>query len=201
VKRWETTKIINLPPRSGFNPKLDERARRRLHQINEPNSHALLRDITADLNLNVSERTVGEILRCMNFYVHVVRKKAFLNYEPKQERLRWARERRNWNNCVWRKKIFVDEMKLTIGQGGRRSLVRCPPGTALEDHYLEPSFPDGKTTVMFAAGFTYGFHTQLIPIRQRAKRERVYGRDRLGMNSVQYVKRFTPHTFYSYMSF
>jgi len=98
---------------------------------------------------------------------------------------------------VWRKKIFVDEMKLTIGQGGGRSLVRLPSGTALEDRYLEPSFPDDKTTVMFAAGFTYGFHTQLIPIGQRTERERESGRDRLGMNSVQYCQDcqeiYTPH--------
>ena len=54
------------------------------------NPQAPLRDITADLNLNVSERTVGETLRCMNFYVHVARKKPFLNYEHKRERLHWA---------------------------------------------------------------------------------------------------------------
>ena len=194
VKRWETTKIINPPPRPGFKPKLDERARRRLHGINEQNPHAPLGDITADLNLNVSERTVGETLRCMNFYVHVARKKPFLNYERKWERLRWARERRNWNNFVWRKKIFVDKMKLTIGQGGGKSMVRRPPGTALEDRYLEPLFPDNKTTVMFTAGFTYGFHTQLIPIRQRTQRESESGRDRQGMNSVQYCQEiYTPH--------
>lgn len=194
MKRWETTKTINPPPRPGSKPKLDERARRRLHHINEQNPHAPLCDITADLNLNVSERTVGETLRQMNFYVHVARKKPFLNHERKQERLRWARERRNWNNFVWRKKIFVDEMKLTIGQGGGRSLVRRPPGTALENRYLEPAFSDEKTTVVFAAGFTYGFHTQLIPIRQRTERERESAKDRLGMNSVQYCQEiYTPH--------
>ena len=100
VKRWETTKTINPPPHPGSKPKLDERARRRLHRINEQNPHAPLRDITADLNLKVSERTVGETLRQMNFYVHVARKKPFLNHERKRERLCWARERRNWNNFV-----------------------------------------------------------------------------------------------------
>ena len=105
MKRWETTKIINPPPRPGFKPKLHERGRRRLNRINEKNPHAPLRDISADLNLNVSERTLGETLRHMNFYVHVVRKKPFLNYERKRERLRWARERRNWNNFVWRKNL------------------------------------------------------------------------------------------------
>jgi len=71
VKRWETTKILNPPPHLGFKPKLGERARRRLHQINEQNPHAPLGDITADLNLHVSKRTVGETLCRMNFYVHV----------------------------------------------------------------------------------------------------------------------------------
>ena len=68
-------------------------------------------------------------------------------------------------------------MKLTIGQGGGRSLVRRLPGTDLEDRYLEPSFPDDKTTIMFAAGFTYGFYTELILICQRTERERESARN------------------------
>ena len=59
---------------------------------------------------------MGVTLQQMNFYVHVTHKKLFLNNERKQERLLWAREWRNWNNFDWRKKIFVDEMKLTIGK-------------------------------------------------------------------------------------
>ena len=130
----------------------------------------------------------------MNLYVHVTHKKSFLNSERKRERLHWARERRNCDNFDSRKKIFVDEMKLTIGQGGGRFLVWRPPGTALENCYLEASFPDDKTTVMFAASFTYGFHTKLIPIRQRIERERESAQDRPGMNSVQYCQEiYTPH--------
>lgn len=85
-------------------------------------------------------------------------------------------------------------MKLTIGQGGGRSLVPCPPETAPENRYLESSFSHDKTTVMFAAGFTYDFHTELIPIRQMTERERKSARHRLGMNSVQYCQEiYTPH--------
>ena len=97
--------------------------------------------------------------------------------------------------------ILVNKMKLTIGQGGGRFLVQRPPQTALEDHHLEPSFLDDKTTVMFAAGFTYCFHTELIPIRQRTKRKWESTRDPLGMNSVQYCQEILPHTFFLYMSF
>ncbi|KAG0635696.1 hypothetical protein HOY80DRAFT_1004061 [Tuber brumale] len=55
IVRWKTNKIINPPPRPGSKPKLDARAKQRLHHINEQNPHAPLRDITADLNLQVSE--------------------------------------------------------------------------------------------------------------------------------------------------
>ena len=41
----------------------------------------------ATLNLNMLESTVGKTLRQINLYVHVTRKKPFLNYECKQERL------------------------------------------------------------------------------------------------------------------
>ena len=47
---------------------------------------------------------------------------------------------------------------------------------------------------MLAAGFTYGFHTELILICQRTERERERAQDRLGMNSVQYCQViYTPH--------
>jgi len=47
---------------------------------------------------------------------------------------------------------------------------------------------------MFAAGFTYEFHTPLIPIPQRTKREGESGQDRLSMNSVQYCQEiYIPH--------
>ena len=61
------------------------------------------------------------------------------------------------------------------------------------NRYPEPSFPDDKTTVMFAAGFAYGFHTELIPIHQRTEREWESARDQLCMNSVQYcLEIYTP---------
>lgn len=41
----------------------------------------------ANLNLHVSESTVGKTLRQINVYVHIAHKKPFLNYERKQERL------------------------------------------------------------------------------------------------------------------
>ena len=63
-----------------------------------------------------------------------------------------------------------------------------PPGTGLEDRYLELNLPGDKTRQMFWAAFTYGHYTPLVPIRQRTEKERVDGRDRLGFNSAQYVK-------------
>lgn len=85
-------------------------------------------------------------------------------------------------------------MKLTIGQEEGRFLMRCLPETTLENHYLKPSFLDNKTTIMFAAGSIYYFHTNLIPIRQRTERELESARDRLGMNLIQYCQEiYTPH--------
>jgi len=69
------------------------------------------------------------------------------------------------------KKVLLDKMKLTIGQGGGRSLVPCLPGRSLENRYLEPFFPADMTSVMFAAGCLYGFHTWLIPVQQGTEKE------------------------------
>ena len=73
--------------------------------------------------------------------------------------------------------------------------MQCLPETALENRYLEPSIYDNKTTIMFAASFTYDFHTKLILIRQKTKcKQESTTRDQLGINLVQYCQEiYTPH--------
>jgi hypothetical protein len=63
-----------------------------------------------------------------------------------------------------------------------------PPGTGLEDRYLELNLPGDKTRQISWTAFTYGHSTLLVPIRQRIEKERVDGQYRLGFNSTQYVK-------------
>jgi len=52
---------------------------------------------------------------------------------------------------------------------------------------LQPTFVGESIAVGFLAGFTYGFHTLLVPMRKRTKDERKSDRYRLVFNSHQYV--------------
>jgi len=67
--------------------------------------------------------------------------------------------------------------------------VRRLPGPNAAYHLknLQPTFVGDSIAVGFWAGFTYGFHTPLVPMRKRTKDERKSDRDRLGFDSHQYV--------------
>ena len=52
---------------------------------------------------------------------------------------------------------------------------------------LQLNFVGESIAVGFWAGFTYCFHTPLVPMRKRTEDERRSDSDRLGFNSHQYV--------------
>ena len=63
------------------------------------------------------------------------------------------------------------------------------PNATYDLKNLQPTFVGESIAVGFlaASGFTYGFHTLLVPMRKRTKDERKSNRYRLGFNSHQYV--------------
>lgn len=59
---------------------------------------------------------------------------------------------------------------------------------------LQPTFIKESITVSFWAGFTYGCHTPVVPMRKRTEAHRNSDRDPLGFISHQYVRqKLIPH--------
>ena len=59
---------------------------------------------------------------------------------------------------------------------------------------LQPTFIGNPFGVWFWAGFTYGYHTPLVVLRQHGENERKSEKDRLGFDSKQYVNEILiPH--------
>jgi len=68
------------------------------------------------------------------------------------------------------------------------------PNAAYDLKNLQPTFVGDSIAVGFWAGFTYGFHTLLVPVRKQTEDERKSDRDRPGFNSHHYVHEIlNPH--------
>lgn len=104
----------------------------------------------------------------------------------RRKRLSWCRVRKNWTVEDWRYKVYTDECKVELGQGGGRKHVRRKPGTQYQERYLEPTFRSQRTTAMFWGAYTYGHHHPLVHVRKRTIEEKTTKNDRLGMNAQQY---------------
>jgi hypothetical protein len=141
-------------------------------------------------------RVLGRYLRNEGWYCRRARKKTWLAVTTMRKRYRWCRERKRWDLMQWRKVVYCDEKILNSGRSGKSKLVRRPPGvsTAFQLRYLQPTFQSGRFSVLVAAGITYGAHTPLVVFHKRTPDERRHKRDKLGVDSEQYVKEFLePH--------
>lgn len=70
---------------------------------------AINKNIATDLELNVTEQTIGNYLRKLGFGTCVAAKKPFINLTNIRLRLAWAGEYMSWTLEDWMKIIFTDE--------------------------------------------------------------------------------------------
>ena len=108
----------------------------------------------------------------------------------RRSRLGWCRDNSNWNRRTTRKRIWSDETAIKI-ESFQVQKVWSKPGTKCP---IRPSFPSSRMTLHFWAAITYNNRTPLIFVRRRTPEERKHSKDRLGMNSDQYINEvLQPH--------
>jgi hypothetical protein len=82
-----------------------------------------LSDITAKFNEenvnSVSKHTVQHHLHNQDFKRRVMKKKVVVKEGNSKKRLSWCREKRKWKINDWKRDIFPDESKVTIGHDER----------------------------------------------------------------------------------
>ncbi|KAG0634722.1 hypothetical protein HOY80DRAFT_1004914 [Tuber brumale] len=194
IERWHEENRVEDKGRSGWLKKLLERDKQQLlcMTIQEPDT--ALQEITASSGLNVSERTVEDYLRKQRLYICVCHRKLHLmkevHYRQRLFACQYQFPLREW----WQQHVYTDEVYLQVGTLSRRSTMQWPLGTVFEERYLAPTFIGKPVTVQFRGAFTSKGHSQLVPLRQRSKAERISLKDHLGFNSIQYVdKVMVPH--------
>jgi len=112
------------------------------------------RDITNLSGLPISARTVARRCKEVELVSRYAQRKPFLTSIHKKARLKWALQ--YINNMVqdWAKVIFSDECLMKVGVNPRRRRVLRPPGKAIDERYLTPSFNSCRVTIMIWACFT-----------------------------------------------
>lgn len=191
-EKWNKTRKIHNAQRTGRPRKVSARDLRQAKRVVGKMPSATLAKVAEESHAPVKPRVLGRYLRDEGLYCRRARKKTWLEPITRKKRYRWCLQRKNWDLMQWRKVVYCDEKILGPGRSGKSKVVRRPPGvaTAFQVQYLQATFPSGRFSVLVAAGITHGAHTPLVVFRKRSPDERRHKRDKLGVNSEQYVKEF-----------
>ncbi|RPB04126.1 hypothetical protein L873DRAFT_1667292, partial [Choiromyces venosus 120613-1] len=146
-----------------------------LAQLSDAHPHVMARELLHESRLDVGVSTLGHYLCSLQWWVFLAQHKPWIGPHNRRQRKRWCRLWCKWEISVWQKVCYTDEVYLQIATGtGYRQKV---PNATYDLKNLQPTFVGESIAVGFWAGFTYGFHTLLVPI----------DRDQLGFNSQQSV--------------
>jgi len=177
-------------PRTRRPPKLNDRDKRYLARLSDAHPRATARELLHESRLDVGVSTLGHNLRSLQRRIFLAQRKPWIGPHNRRQIKRWCRLRRKWKISVWRTLCYTDEVYLQIatGMGYRRKVRRLPgPNAAYDLKNVQPTFVGESIAVGFWAGFTYGFHTPLVPMGKQTEDERKSDRDRQGFNWHQYV--------------
>lgn len=109
LRRWKETGTIKSGGRSGrpritdFATDVNIAVSARVERFTTP------RKVRAQLNLNISPRTIDRRMIEAGLFGRVARKKRKFSAAEKRKRLSFAEGYRNWNEDDWKKVIFSDE--------------------------------------------------------------------------------------------
>ena len=190
VKRFKTSGTYTKASGRAGKSKLSQRDLRVLQREFMKNNRAPLADITNASRLNISTATVRQYKKKLRISLHSLKQKPWLDRKMRRSRLGWCRDNSNWNRRTTRKRIWSDETAIKI-ESFQVQKVWSKPGTKCP---IRPSFPSSRMTLHFWAAITYNNRTPLIFVRRRTPEERKHSKDRLGMNSDQYINEvLQPH--------
>jgi transposase len=128
-----------------------------------------VREISRGIRHVPSRQTVNRFLISEGISSYTPAFKTRLTREQQRQRLRWAREFKDYDIGMWRKVLFTDETYIDLGSGPGRIRVRRPIGERYNQRYLQATrLPyKGGFKIMFWGGIRHGKLTHLYPFRER----------------------------------
>ena len=161
VKHFKDHGTVNRTKGSGSPRSFDEYADMVLKIAVVSDREVTLEELQSRLPIEASTATISHELHNLEYSKRMAVKKPFINEKHRKDRLRFAREHKDWTLDQWRKVIWTDESSIEIGKDvGARKAWRKPHEKYLKA-CLRPTHRSGRTSLMVWGGITYGKKTKL----------------------------------------
>jgi transposase len=129
-----------------------------------------LSDITATLNLNVSDDTLCNELQKLNLNRRVACKKPWLRPAQKLARLEFEKKYRDWDFEEWSRCIWTDEMAMQTASNGGKVYVWREPDEEYNEDCIEPTFIPRFKRVKVWGAVRYGKKSKLVVIPENIEK-------------------------------
>ncbi|MDO9333806.1 MAG: IS630 family transposase [Dehalococcoidales bacterium] len=143
IHRYENEHSLQDKERSGRPRATDEATDDAIVSLAEEEKFITPKQITAQLELPVSTRTVRRRLDEVDLHGRVARAEYPFDENDIRRRLSFAEGYGDWSEEKWERVIFSDETHIEIW-GRTKVWVQRPPGTAFDDEYMTNRMPHSE---------------------------------------------------------
>jgi predicted transcriptional regulator len=154
LQNFKKRGTVDTPKVKGRPQKLSDRNTRALKHLILKDRRASLAELTNNLPISVSRRTVQRTLKKLDFDSRIAVKKPYLNEKHIAQRLEFAKVHENWNVDDWSHVIWTDESSFEIGKFSRQIRVWRRAYEKYNWDCLAPTFKSGRVSVMVWGAFT-----------------------------------------------
>lgn len=107
------------------------------------------------LGYTLTAKTAGNVLKSMNFFSAIKKKKPLLGARHMKARLDWAKRHQHWTIDDWRRVTFSDETKINIWGSDGCKYYWSRPGDDLKPHHIDVTVKHGGGSLMMWGCMTY----------------------------------------------
>ena len=108
-----------------------------------------------NLGYELTVKTSANVLKSMNFFSAIKKKKPLLSKKHQQDRLKFAKRYKNWTVDDWRRVVFSDETKINVWGSDGCKYYWSRPGDKLKPHHLDLTAKHGGGNIMMWGCMTY----------------------------------------------
>lgn len=157
IKKFERSQTVSNVPRSGRPPLLKAIDKRHFIRTTVANRKDAAEEITEKFNslglTQVSTSTARRVLHEQGYFSRIGRRKPLVSESNRQKRLRWCKERRQWDE-EWNNVIWSDESRFLLYENDGRHRVWRKPHEQYDIDCMFPTVKSGNKGIMVWGCFT-----------------------------------------------